>query len=139
MDGQIKPPTTPDGFVVTRLTGVYNFDDTPLGRISFQWAGARGQKRCALFDTTHKKGKPDKEWAACEQQLPVPIEFFDREHRPHDVVVVTGGKPPCIVAHTASRAMLIVLASEIERCGGDPHKLLELIMSAVPRWSLRWA
>ena len=68
-----------------------------------------------------------------------PIEFVARNQRSHELEVVTGGKPPCIVAHTGTGYVLIVLAREIEACGGDPSKLLATINAAIPRWSLSWA
>ena len=79
------------------------------------------------------------EWEACERQLQGPIEFVARNQRPHDVEVATGGKPPCIVAHTGAGLLLIVLARDIEACAGDPAKLVSTINDAIPRWSLHWA
>ena len=139
MDGQAQAPTGRDGYEITKLTGVYNIDDTMLGRTAFKWAGARHRKRCALYDLTHDGGKVTPEWEACERQLQGPIEFVARNQRPHDVEVATGGKPPCIVAHTAAGLLLIVLARDIENCEGDPAKLVSTINDAIPRWSLHWA
>ena len=139
MDGTPQVPTTREGFVVTKLSGVYNIDDTALGRMAFSWAGSRGRKRCALYEMTHKNGKAFREWEGRAHELMAPIEFYSRDNRPLDIEVVSGGKPPCIVTHTSSRLMLVVPAAEIEACDLNPAQLVATINAAIPKWSLTWA
>ena len=132
-------PAGREGFIVKQLIGVYNMDDTVLGRSAFKWAGARHRKRCPLYDVTHDGGKVKKEWEACERQLPVSIEFVARNQRSPELMVATGGIPPCILAITASGGyVVVVLGSAIEACAGDPAKLLTTIDEAIPKWSLHW-
>lgn len=124
---------------VAGLIGVYNLDDTVLGRAAFKWAGARHRKRCPLFDATHDGNDFTREWESLERQLGAPIQWVARDKRPQDLMVLTGGIVPCIVAVTeAQRSMVVVLAHEIERCAGDPTALFNTIREAIPRWSLSW-
>jgi hypothetical protein len=136
---QAPVPQGREGFEVTKLIGVYNMDDTVLGRSAFKWAGARHRKRCPLYEITHAGGVRGHAWEALATEIPVPIEFVARNDRSPELMVATGGIPPCIVAQTAAHGWLVVvLGSAIEACAGDPQALLTTIEEAIPRWSLHW-
>lgn len=116
---------------VTRLVGVYHADGDLRGELTY-WIKARfGAAHCALCDITHGTFGRKQGWIACEQDLGVPFATYHLDDRPADVAAASGSNTPCVLAATVGGSLVMLVGpAELERCGGDPQGLIDVIASA---------
>jgi hypothetical protein len=120
----------PDGRESTRvveLLGIYHANGSLWGEVTY-WVGARfGRAHCALCDITHGTFRRRPEWDSCAAGLPVPFTSCHLDDRPDDVVTLTDGHTPCVVARTTAGPVIIVDPETLETCHGDPAALVTAI------------
>ncbi len=116
---------------VTRLVGVYHADGDLRGELTY-WIKARfGAAHCALCDITHGTFRRKQQWVVCEQDLGVPFTTYHLDDRPADVAAASGSRTPCVLAATADGSLVMLVGpDELERCGGDPQRLVDAIATA---------
>lgn len=134
----MSSPDAPPSQRIVRLVGVYDADATFRGELSY-WVGARlGRRHCALCDITHGTVRERPEWAACRTGLPIPFDTFHRNDQPPPVRDAAGGQAPVVVAETDLGHLLLLSATELDRCDGSIEQLMEAIERAAVRLGLNW-
>ena len=112
---------------VQEFIGVYDADATLWGEVSY-WIGARlGRRHCALCDITHGLFTRRREWSECAGELPAPFVTFHRNDAPDDVLQLAANRFPCVLVRTATGLRMAMEPSDIERCEGDPRRLLDAL------------
>jgi len=109
---------------VVRLIGVYHADGSLLGELRY-WVGARlGRAHCALCDVTHGLVRTKPDWTAARARLGVPFDTVHLDERDPDLVEVTDGRTPCVVAETPDGVELVLGPGDLARCDGSVEALL---------------
>lgn len=130
--GEAARPDVADHRVV-ELVGIYHANGSLWGEVSY-WVGARfGRAHCALCDITHGTFRRRPEWDACAAELPVPFTTCHLDDRPDDLVTLTDGRTPCVVARTAMGPVIVVDSMTLEACGGQPGMLVAAIGEGLAR------
>ncbi|MCD9624431.1 hypothetical protein [Rhabdothermincola salaria] len=141
------PAPDPRGSRVVRLVGVYHAKGSLTGEVAY-WVGARlGRAHCALCDITHGPFRAKPEFARCAAGLPVPFDLVHLDERAPEVVALTDGRTPCVVALVASagsvsdrtEAVMVLDAGALDACGGEPEALVRALEAAVDDHGLRWS
>jgi hypothetical protein len=133
----------PDGRIVA-LTGVYHANGSLTGELTY-WIGARlGRTHCALCDITHGLFRAKSEFARCRDGLPVPFRAVHLDERDPELVAVTEGRTPCVVAvlegHDGTRSTSVLLDPDaLEACGGEPEAFVVALEAAADEAGLRWS
>jgi hypothetical protein len=104
---------------VQRLIGVYDADGTVRGELTY-FIGARlGRAHCALCDLTHGRVRERNDWKECRAALPVPFDLYHRDDQPATARAAGGDEPPCVLADTGSRLVLVLDGAALAACDGD--------------------
>lgn len=123
---------------IERLIGVYDADGTLRGEVAY-WIGARlGRGHCSLCDVTHGTFTEKLEWKRCRSALSVPFDTYHRDDQPEGVRRASGDTAPVVLAETAEGFVLILDDKRISSVGGDPSRLVELIMDTAQEAALDW-
>lgn len=123
---------------IVRLIGVYDAEGTLRGEVAY-WIGARlGRRHCSLCEVTHGLFTEKIEWRSCRSGLPVPFDTYHRDDQPPEVRVTAQNRAPVIVAETTTGHVVLLDGLRIENAGGDPHRLIEMIETAVAEVGLEW-
>jgi hypothetical protein len=121
---------------ISRLVGVYHADGSLRGELSY-WIGARlGRAHCALCDITHGTFRMKHQWRECRQRLAVEFETVHLDERPAELVALTDGHTPCVVALVGDQWMMLLDPDDLEACDGDPDALLDALDAAAARLGL---
>jgi hypothetical protein len=127
--GSTERPSAPTP--IESLVGIYHANGTLWGEVSY-WVGARlGRAHCALCDITHGTFRRKRDWDDCAASLPVPFTTCHLDDRPADLVEITDGVTPCVVARTSVGPVILVDAATLEGCDGDPTALASAIEAAL--------
>ena len=110
---------------ITKLIGIYDADGGIFGEIKYFAGKIFADQHCSLCDITH--GKSKSEWAKCEKNLPVTIDFIHLNERNETVKKYTNGVTPCVIGKTATGYVTIVTKNEMNDCHGDVERFEELI------------
>ena len=78
--------------------GVYDADGTLLGELGYVVGHLLGRRSCALCDITHGSLKRRPEFDAAAATLDVPFDLLHRDERSPELVALTDGALPCVVA-----------------------------------------
>ncbi len=121
---------------VDRLVGVYHAEGSLRGELSY-WIGARlGRAHCALCDITHGTFRMKGQWRECRARLPVEFETVHLDERPADLVPLTDGHTPCVVASVDGAWVMVLEPDDLEACDGDGDALIDAIDAALTRLGL---
>ena len=116
---------------VTGLTGIYHADGTVLGELRY-WVGARlGRAHCALCDITHGSVREKPAWRTASATLPVPFRAVHLDERSPAETAASEGRTPCVLAHTARGAEVLLGPAELQACEGDPGRLVDALQRAL--------
>ncbi|MGY6500720.1 MAG: hypothetical protein ACXIVQ_07520 [Acidimicrobiales bacterium] len=116
-----------DAETISRLVGVYHASGTLLGELTY-WVGARlGRTHCALCDITHGTFREKTRWQECRSELPVPVETVHLDERSPDLVALTEGRTPCVVAYVGDHPSILLDPTDLDGCAGDPAALVALL------------
>ena len=130
----VRPEGADSGAV--ELIGIYHAKGSLWGEVSY-WVGARfGRAHCALCDITHGTFRRRPEWDACVTALPVPFTSCHLDDRPADLVALTDGRTPCVVARTATGPVIVVDADTLEACRGEPLALVAAIEEGLGQYGI---
>jgi hypothetical protein len=115
---------------IEKLVGVYDANGTLSGELAY-WFGARlGVRHCALCDVTHGTFREKPEWQRQAGRLPVQFTAVHLDERGPVVAKASAGKEPCVVAlRTDGSADVLVDASHLEACDGEPDLLADLLLA----------
>ena len=120
------------------LVGVYDARSDLRSELAY-WVGARlGRRHCALCDITHGTFRERSSWRQCRDGLPVPFAQVHLDERPDEIVALTDGAVPCVVARTDDGDLVLLDRDALERCAGDPDRLVSAIAAAVEQQELSW-
>jgi hypothetical protein len=121
---------------VDRLVGVYHAEGSLRGELSY-WIGARlGRAHCALCDITHGSFRMKEQWRECRARLPVEFETVHLDERPADLVTLTDGHTPCVVASVDGAWVMVLGPDELDACEGDGDALIDAIVTTLARQGL---
>ena len=123
----VTPGPTPEPERVQRLTGVYDAEGSVLGELRYFLRARLGGAHCALCDITHGRVREKPSWRRCRAELPVPFDAVHLDERAPELVTLTDGKTPCIVAHATSGDQILLGPDELEACRGSPERLVAVI------------
>jgi hypothetical protein len=70
---------------------------------------------------------PKKEWTQCASALSVPFVTFHRNDAPADVLEVTQGTFPVVLARTSHSLKIVVSPKELDALHGSPEQLAQLL------------
>lgn len=114
-----------------KLVGIYNANGGVLGEISYVAGKIAGSTHCALCDITHGMNPLGrKEWKQSLQCLPLPIEMVHlNEMDARTRAAFAGVRPPAIMLLSSQQDRVLVEADEVEACGKDAQKLVDLILA----------
>jgi len=116
---------------IVEFIGIYDADSTVRGEISY-WIGARlGRSHCSLCDITHGLFTPNKQWAQCASELPVPFLTFHRNDAPADALHTAQGKFPVVLARTSSSLEIVIAREELDALEGSPERLAQLLQQII--------
>lgn len=139
----IEEPRGSSGRIVA-LTGVYHAKGSLTGELTY-WVGARlGRTHCALCDITHGLFRAKAEFARCREGLPVPFSAVHLDERSPELVAVTEGRTPCVVA-TIERDDGVTTQSVLldpvllERCDGEPEAFVVELEFAADAAGFSWS
>lgn len=122
---------------LTRLVGVYDADGTLRGELTY-FVGARlGRAHCSLCDITHGLLRERADWRGCRDGLPVPFVTVHRDELPPSLVGFDAAHP-YVAAETEDGPVLLLDATALEACGGDPEALVAALEAAVAERGLAW-
>jgi hypothetical protein len=116
---------------VRRLTGVYHAEGSLAGELRYLVGSLSGRAHCSLCDITHGRLRAKRGWQEHRDSLPVPFDTVHLDERSPEVAQLTEGRTPAVVAHTDRAVMVLLGPDELERCGGDPRRLVEAVRRAV--------
>jgi len=125
--------TTGSDSAITSFTGVYDANGTLAGELSY-WIGAHltGRRHCTLCDITHGTFRQKAAWREQAAELPVPFQAVHLDERDPDLVALTDGLTPCVVAHRADGSAEVLLgAGELAAFGGEPAQLAIALTEAL--------
>ena len=116
---------------ISEFIGVYDADATLVGELSY-WLGARfGVRHCSLCEITHGLFTERSEWKQCRETLLVPITTYHRNDASSDVLAVTHGVFPCVVARSTSHLAVVLGPQELESLDGSPEALVSRLNDLV--------
>jgi hypothetical protein len=123
-------PYGPEVDRIERLVGIYDADGTVLGELAYVLGHLIGRRSCALCNITHGglRRRPAFDDAAAE--LGVPFELLHRDERPLELIGLTDGALPCVVAEGDGKQVVLVDREALVGCGKDPAALVEAIRAA---------
>ena len=116
---------------VIRLTGVYNAEGSLLGELRYVVGRRLGRTHCALCEITHGHVREKAAWRHARRRLAVPFTAVHLDERDQHEREASDGRTPCVLAHTADGAQLLLGPVELERCAGDPEALVAAIEEAL--------
>jgi len=122
---------SPDPTAVRRLTGVYHAEGSTMGEIRYVLGSLVGQAHCSLCDITHGRLREKRTWQQCRAGLPVPFDTVHLDERGTELQALTDGATPAVVAHTAGESLILLGPEDLERCAGDPRRLLDAVHQAM--------
>lgn len=117
---------------VESLVGIYNAKGSLMGELSYAVGKMFGSAHCALCDISHRGVREKSEFAACRAALPVPFEVVHLDERSADLVALTDGKTPCVVARGEGASYILLDAAQLDTCAGDVgafRSLLDAVMA----------
>lgn len=117
---------------VESLVGIYNAKGSLMGELQYVVGKMLGSAHCALCDISHRGVGEKAEFRACRSEIPVPFEVVHLDERPADLMGLTQGKTPCVVARGEDEAYILLDAAQLETCGGDVaafRRLLDDVMA----------
>jgi hypothetical protein len=120
----------PDPPRICRLVGVYNASGTVLGELSYLVRSRIGSAHCALCDITHGSIREKAGWKACRDSLAVPFETVHLNERDADLVELTDGHTPCVVAETDHGSVILLESDDLTSCDGSPERLVDAVVAA---------
>jgi hypothetical protein len=115
---------------IERLIGVYDADGTLFGELSYVVGHLLGRRSCALCDITHGSLRRRPEFDVAAASLGVPFDLLHRDERAPEIVALTDGALPCVVAEGDGEPMVLLDAAALARCGKDPVALVDAIRAA---------
>ena len=128
---------------IVALTGVYHANGSFTGELTY-WVGARlGRTHCALCDITHGIFRAKPEFAACRDGLAVPFVAVHLDERSPELVEVTDGRTPCVVATVESadgmlRQTVLLDPVMLAECDGQPAAFVAAVQSVAVATGLSW-
>ena len=124
---------------IQRLVGVYDASGSVLGELSYFIRARVGLAHCALCEVTHGRVRERADWRSCRDGLPVPFATYHRDDQPEAVRTASGRRAPVVVAELDDDSVVVLLGpDELERCGGEPERLVGAIERAVADAGLAW-
>ena len=111
--------------------GVYDADGTLLGELGYVVGHLLGRRSCALCDITHGSLKRRPEFDAAAATLDVPFDLLHRDERSPELVALTDGALPCVVAEGDGERLVLVDRTALAACGKDPVALVDAVRAAV--------
>jgi hypothetical protein len=112
---------------VEQLIGIYNAEGTLRGELAYFVGKRLGRSHCALCDITHGLVATKPAWQHCRMSLPVRFETVHLDERDDDLVSLTDGRTPCVVADVDGRREILLGPDDLEACHGSPDALVAAI------------
>jgi hypothetical protein len=129
---------------IVGLTGVYHANGSFTGELTY-WVGARlGRAHCALCDITHGLFRAKADFARCRDGLPVPFHAVHLDERSPEIVAVTEGRTPCVVAvlegpDGITTSSVLLDPDALEACDGEPEAFVVALEAAADAAGLSWS
>lgn len=116
---------------VERLVGVYDADGTIRGELAYLFGRLRGTRHCALCDITHGAVRERADWRARRDELPVPVITVHRDEVPPALAEAIDEPPPYLAAETDAGPVVLLDATTIGACHGDPEAFVAATRAAL--------
>jgi hypothetical protein len=117
--------------VIRRLVGVYHANGTLWGELAYVIRSRLGGAHCSLCDITHGRVREKDEWKQRRTELSVPFDTVHLNERSAELVALTEGNTPCVVAITDDGAEILLGPDELEACKGSPQRLVDAVRAAI--------
>jgi len=91
-----------------------------------------GRTHCALCDITHGAVREKRGWREARERLGLPFEAVHLDERSPAEREASDGRTPCVLAHSADGVHVLLDRAALERCEGDPDKLVTALQRALP-------
>ena len=106
--------------------------------------GSVRRAHCALCDITHGIFREKAEFARCRDGLDVPFVAVHLDERGPELLAVTEGRTPCVVAtvedsNGSTRQMVLLDPADLEECHGKPAAFVAAVSSAAAGAGLSWS
>ena len=123
---------------VEHLTGIYHAEGTLRGELAYFVGKHLGRAHCALCDITHGLVATKPAWQQSRMSLPVRFDTVHLDERDDDLVGLTEGHTPCVVAEVDGRREILLGPEELEACHGSPDALVAALGRAAEQrgWTL---
>lgn len=116
---------------VTHLTGVYHAEGNVLGELRYLVGRQLGRTHCALCDVTHGRLREKRSWREAREAIGVPFKAVHLDERTPAEREASEGRTPCVLAHTADGVQVLLDREALERCDGDPERLVAALRGAL--------
>ena len=84
-----------------------------------------------LCDISHGRVRRRPQFDAAVARLPLPMRMLHRDELSSELAAATGPDLPCVLAVTAQSTRVLLGPDALERCDGDPTKLVDAIEAAL--------
>jgi hypothetical protein len=124
-----------------RFTGVYHAAGGLLGELSYVVGKVRGTAHCGLCDITHRGIGPKQAWKALTADLAAagtPMNIVHLNERTPEIAAASEGQTPCVLAHTATRLVLLLGPADLDVLGGDVELFSSALRRAVDAQGMAW-
>ena len=112
----------------TAVFGIYNANGGIVGELRYLAGKLFGQTHCALCDITHSGISEKKEFKACRESQPVPMQVLHINEQDDDLATFTQGQTPCVVGQRQNGEWVVLLdADALEAC----HRSVEAFSKAL--------
>ncbi|MDD9938420.1 MAG: hypothetical protein OXT09_32725 [Myxococcales bacterium] len=98
------------------LLFIYNADSGALALLRDVALKLIGRGDCALCDLTHGPTGERTQWAACQRELPVPVELLHRDELDAAQRAVLRGALPAVIGVRPSGIEVLLGPTEIGQC-----------------------
>ena len=127
-----------DRRTIRRLVGVYHANGTFWGELAYVIRSRFGGTHCSLCDITHGRVRVKEEWKSARAELPIPFDTVHLDERVPELIALTEGRTPCVVAVTDDLPVILLGPDELAECDGSPSRLMQAVRAAADARNLAY-
>jgi len=110
-----------------KFIGIYQAEGTLWGEIKYVWRKLSTKKSCSLCDITHSGLSEKTNWQSCRAQLPIPFELIHLNERSTELLDVSKGRTPCVLAQSNEGYSMVFDDLQLQNFHGRPEQLIEAL------------
>ena len=125
------------GNTLQTLTGVYHADGSLIGELRYLAGKFMGTTHCGLCDITHRGVRLRTAFKDSRDRWSVPFHLVHLDERTDEVAEFTGGRTPCVVAHTSQGLIMLLDSTALDACSSDVAVFQRRLDEAIDTHSIR--